>query len=96
MGNARRVGVLLKNALLELAARYRAIADVRGVGLFIGAEMENERIAARIVNGLRERRILISATGPGANILKIRPPLVFSEANLDQFISALGAELAVL
>jgi 4-aminobutyrate aminotransferase-like enzyme len=40
--------------------------------------------------------VLISATGPGANVLKIRPPLVFNEANVDQFMSALTAELAAL
>ena len=42
----------------------------------------------RLVNGLREERILISATGPDANVLKIRPPLVFSAANVDQFLTA--------
>ncbi|MOA63996.1 hypothetical protein D3C78_1899090 [compost metagenome] len=38
-------------------------------------------LASAIVNGLRERRVLISATGDKGNTLKIRPPLVFSEAD---------------
>jgi 4-aminobutyrate aminotransferase-like enzyme len=42
---------------------------------------------------MRERRVLISAAGPGANILKIRPPLPFSLANADQFLSTLRAVL---
>ena len=44
---------------------------------------------ARIVNGLRARRVLISAAGPAANVLKIRPPLVFSQENADLFLAAL-------
>jgi 4-aminobutyrate aminotransferase-like enzyme len=96
IGNARRVGAALKAALQDAAGRHDAIVDVRGVGLFVGVELASAPIAARIVNGLRERRVLISATGPGANVLKIRPPLVFNEANVDQFMSALTAELAAL
>jgi 4-aminobutyrate aminotransferase-like enzyme len=45
------------------------------------------------VNGLREKRVLISACGPGANILKIRPPLVFSRANADIFLTAMDEVL---
>ena len=42
----------------------------------------------------RERRVLISATGRAANGLKIRPPLVFSKANADHFLSAMEETLA--
>jgi 4-aminobutyrate aminotransferase-like enzyme len=38
--------------------------------------------------------VLISATGRAANSLKIRPPLVFSKANADQFLSAMDETLA--
>ena len=48
---------------------------------------------ARIVNGLREARVLISATGPRGHTLKIRPPLVFSRDNVDQFLDRLDAVL---
>jgi 4-aminobutyrate aminotransferase-like enzyme len=48
---------------------------------------------ARLVNGLREKRVLISAAGPHANILKIRPPLVFSSANAEQFLAAMDEVL---
>jgi 4-aminobutyrate aminotransferase-like enzyme len=58
----------------------------RGAGVYIGVEMVRDRgsravdavIAGAIVNGLRERGVLISATGASANILKIRPPLVLA------------------
>ena len=100
--NARMVGQYLRDALCVLARRHELIGDVRGAGLFIGVELVLDRTTkvaataqtARVVNGLRERRVLISAAGPHANILKIRPPLVFSKANADQFVAALDAELS--
>ena len=51
---------------------------------------------AAIVNGLRERRVLISATGEDGSVLKIRPPLVFSNENADQLVSELDAVLSEL
>lgn len=95
--NAKAVGTYFRDRLRDLAARHEAIGHVRGAGLFLGVELVSDRATmapdaartARIVNGLREARILISATGPRANILKIRPPLVFSRANVDLFIDRL-------
>ena len=49
--------------------------------------------AAAIVNALRERRVLISATGRPGNVLKIRPPLVFSSEDAALFLEALENEL---
>lgn len=92
--NALEVGQYLMDALKSLP--YQAIGDVRGSGLFIAVELVSDRatktpdaaLTTRIVNGLRDRRILISASGPNANILKIRPPLVFSRENADMLVSA--------
>lgn len=99
--NARNVGAYLRDCLRELAQRHSVIGDVRGAGLFIGVELVKDRgtcepateLTARAVNGLRERRVLISASGPEANILKIRPPLVFSREHADHFVAALDAVL---
>jgi 4-aminobutyrate aminotransferase-like enzyme len=98
---AREVGAYLRSHLNELERRHEAIGDVRGAGLFVGVELVSDRearapdptLAARVVNGLRRRRVLISASGPHANVLKIRPPLVFTEAHADLFIEALDATL---
>jgi 4-aminobutyrate aminotransferase-like enzyme len=75
---------------------------VRGAGLFVGVELVRDRatrepdgaLTGRLVNGLRERRVLISASGPHANVLKIRPPLVFGRQHADLFLEALDAVLA--
>jgi 4-aminobutyrate aminotransferase-like enzyme len=96
IANAADVGAYLRDGLRGLANMHEIIGDVRGAGLFIGVELVTDRHTrspataetARIVNGLRDRRVLISASGPHANVLKIRPPLVFSRDNADQFLAA--------
>ncbi len=46
-------------------------------------------LAAGIVNGLRDEKVLISGCAKAANVLKIRPPLVFTRDNADHFLAAL-------
>lgn len=99
--NARQVGDYLKQGLQELAERHPLIGDIRGEGLFIGVELVTDRYtqtpatacAAAIVNGLRRRQVLISATGPKANVLKIRPPLVFAKEHADLLLERLDQTL---
>jgi 4-aminobutyrate aminotransferase-like enzyme len=104
MANAQRVGAYLRSRLGELADRHALIGDVRGAGFFVGVEMVSDRRArtpataetARIVNAMRERGVLFSATGEHANTLKIRPPLVFAEAHADLLVETLDTVLATL
>ncbi len=96
VARARETGRHLMAELTARAARHPGLGEVRGSGLFIGLDVMPEtaetgtggREAARIVNGLRERRVLISASGPGGNVLKIRPPLPFGRAEADIFLAA--------
>ena len=100
--NARTVGAYLMTGLLRLAEADPRIGDLRGAGLFLGVELvapgaaraPDPRLASRVVNGLRRRRVLISAAGPSANVLKIRPPLVFAQSHADLFLGALAEVLA--
>jgi 4-aminobutyrate aminotransferase-like enzyme len=102
--NALEVGDYLRASIKALQADHPTIGDVRGAGLFIGVEMVEDaatrapsaRLATRLVNGLRERRVLISSAGPNANVLKIRPPLIFSKENADTLIAALADTLQSL
>jgi 4-aminobutyrate aminotransferase-like enzyme len=97
IANAHAVGDHLMNGLRSLASRHDLIGDVRGAGLFVGVELVTDQLTrspatdatSSVVNGLREKGILISASGPAANVLKIRPPLVFSQANADLFLGAM-------
>jgi 4-aminobutyrate aminotransferase-like enzyme len=49
---------------------------------------------ADVVNGLRKRGILTGSTGPDANILKLRPPMVFSKQNADYMFGILDETLS--
>ncbi|WP_019573255.1 aspartate aminotransferase family protein [Curvibacter lanceolatus] len=100
--NALAVGQYLREGLQSLAGRHEAVGDVRGAGLFVSVELVNDRasrqadgpLAARVVNGMRRAGVLLSASGPQANCLKIRPPLVFSRANADELVERLDAVLS--
>ena len=87
--NALRVGTRLLEGLRGLMPSHPEIGDVRGLGLFIGLELVADPVtlapataqAKRLVNGLRDRRILAGTDGPFENVLKLKPPLVISEAD---------------
>jgi 4-aminobutyrate aminotransferase-like enzyme len=96
---ADRVGEYLRTGIRGID--HPAIAEVRGRGQFTGVVITNDAGQAdavganRIVNAMREGNVLIGATGPAHNVLKIRPPLVFSDQNADQVVDTLAAALAV-
>lgn len=102
--NSERVGRFIRDGISDLASRHPAIGDVRGSGLYIGVELvknpdtkeADPELAAAIVNGLRERHVLISATGFHGNSLKIRPPLVFTENDATRLLTELEGTLAAL
>ncbi len=99
--NARRVGEYLLAGLRELKVRHRLIGDVRGLGLYIGVELVEDRgrrepapaKAGQVKERLREHRILLSTDGPDDNVLKIKPPLVFTTTDADRLISTLDRVL---
>jgi len=101
MANARIVGDYLNGGFKKLAAKYPAIGNVRSAGLIVGVELVKDHAskeadgaaALAVVNGLRDRGILISTMGPYGSVLKIRPPLPFSIANAEQLLSETEAIL---
>jgi 4-aminobutyrate aminotransferase-like enzyme len=99
--NARRVGASMKQRVREVAERSNIITDVRGVGLYLGVEIDRgaprlQGAGERIVNGLRARGVLIGLAGLNANVLKIRPPLCLKEVDVETFIVTLTGVLAAL
>ena len=95
--HALDVGHFLKSGLENLKQRFTLIGDVRGAGLFIGVELVRRRDtlepaaaeAAYIVERMRDHGILISTDGPLHNVLKIKPPLVFSRLDAEHFVTTL-------
>jgi 4-aminobutyrate aminotransferase-like enzyme/Ser/Thr protein kinase RdoA (MazF antagonist) len=100
--NAKAVGHRLLQGFEKLKNQFPLIGDVRGQGLFVGVELVKDREtlepapeeAAYIINRLREHGILISTDGPLHNVLKLKPPMVFSEQNADDVVETLGKILA--
>jgi 4-aminobutyrate aminotransferase-like enzyme/Ser/Thr protein kinase RdoA (MazF antagonist) len=94
---ARRAGAHFRAGLAELMGRHPLIGDVRGSGLYLGVELVRDRgsrepatkEAAYVVDRLRERGLLTGTDGPHDNVLKLRPPLVFTEADAEAFVAAL-------
>lgn len=100
--NAARAGARLRGGFAEVAARDPRIGDIRGAGLYVGVELVDadgapDRVLAHdLVNAMRERRVLISVCGTHGNVLKVRPPLVFSREDADRLLTEFDAALVGL
>lgn len=104
--NALVVGNYLTKRLNELVSKYDWVGEVRGVGLFQGIEFVKSSksedlqphpdLTKFLVDYLRYQRILVSRDGPDENVIKIKPPLVFSKENVDTLVVGLekGLECA--
>ena len=99
--NALRVGNDWIGALQDLERHCSLIGDVRGSGLFLGLDLVRSRETREaatpqawyVVNRLREEGILAGTDGPHHNVIKLRPPLVFSKTDADHFCSTLASVL---
>jgi 4-aminobutyrate aminotransferase-like enzyme/Ser/Thr protein kinase RdoA (MazF antagonist) len=97
IANAAQTGAFLREGLAKLAGSHPVIGDVRGEGLLTGVELVEDRAArtpapgrARAVTeAMRAHGVLLGATGPAGNVLKIRPPLVFGREHADLLLSTL-------
>jgi 4-aminobutyrate aminotransferase-like enzyme/Ser/Thr protein kinase RdoA (MazF antagonist) len=87
--HAGRVGNVLLDGLRSFVGKYRMVADARGAGLFLGVELVKDPLtlepaaeeASFIANRMREHGILLGTDGPYHNVVKIRPPMPFDEAD---------------
>ena len=99
--NARIVGAHARAGLSKLAEKHECIGDVRGYGLFFGAELVTNRTtkapasqhAIRVANEMRRRGVLMNKLGIHYNTLKIRPPMPFSIEDADFMLATLDATL---
>ena len=100
--NALKVGAEWLEQLRALQAKYPLIGDLRGMGLFLGIDLVTDRDARtpatpqahHVVNRLRDLGILAGTDGPHHNVLKLRPPLIFSVADAAFFTSTLSSILS--
>lgn len=102
--NAAEQGRYMVTGLERLAECHQLIGDIRGNGLFIAVECVTDRVerspatelTARVVNGLRERGVLVGSIGPDNNIVKLRPPMVLNRTEADLMLEVLDDTLATV
>lgn len=99
--NARVVGAYFKASLQSLMEKHALIGAVYGFGLYMGVELVRDREtkqpateeAAYVAERMRHLGIIVYPTGDYYNILKLKPPLVFTQANADYFVAMLDRVL---
>jgi len=99
--NAERVGRRILAGAIELALEHELIGDARGLGLYLGIELVRDRAtlepaaqeAAYLIERMRHLGVLVSTDGPFHNVLKIKPPLVWTDAEADRLLATLDRVL---
>ncbi|WCF08078.1 aspartate aminotransferase family protein [Paenibacillus thiaminolyticus] len=92
---ASRLGERLKQGLEELQRKHGVIADVRGRGLMLGAELqgaagtESAALTDAVLEAMKERGFIIGKNGIGRNVLAFQPPLVIETGDIDSMLAAL-------
>lgn len=100
-GHAVKMGNFLMDGVRELANDIEFIGDVRGSGLFLGVELVLDResqtpataITANLMEFAKSRGVFLSCDGPANNVLKIKPPMVVEEPDIELFLSVFAAGL---
>jgi 4-aminobutyrate aminotransferase-like enzyme len=104
IANAKRQGETLLAALRDQAHRYPIVGDVRGHGLMIGVELVKDRESkayapaetTRFLEEMRKRGVLVGKGGRFGNVIRIQPPLIFSDEDSRDFLKAFEASLAAV
>ena len=104
VAHAGVVGDYLAAGLRQCIDLYEPIGDVRGCGLFLSVEMVQDpeskspdaKATKTLANHLKDRGFLVSHAGKYENVLKIRPPLVFSQTDADDFLAAFDDSMKAL
>lgn len=94
VAHAAEVGAGLRRRLDALAAERPAIAGVRSWGLLAGVELApGATPATKVAEACRQRGVLVGVTGPRADVIKIRPPLVFDHDHAELLVAVLAETL---
>lgn len=84
LARVRELGERLRAALEDLG-----LANVRGRGLMVGFDVADAPATARRL--LAEQRMIVNATGPTE--IRLLPPLIVGEAEVDDAVARIGAVL---
>lgn len=89
--NADKVGAYIRNTLKEKLADVAGVIEIRGQGLMIGIELD--RPCGDIVANMRDCGFLVNVTAD--KVIRLVPPLIFSQTNADELIPVLVEEIKV-
>jgi 4-aminobutyrate aminotransferase len=102
MANAERLGARLISGVRKIAEQHEMIGDVRGRGLMVGMELVKDRTSReadpeasrRLVQTAFQRGLLLLSCGK--SVVRVAPPLVIDEVDIDRGLELLGEVLATL
>ena len=97
-----RLGARFRKGLEALADKYQQIGEVRGMGLMQGVELVEDRkskkpavdLTLRLFESTRERGLLIGKGGMYGNVLRLTPPMVVEESEIDEALATLDQAFA--
>jgi alanine-glyoxylate transaminase/(R)-3-amino-2-methylpropionate-pyruvate transaminase len=100
--NSRVVGARFKDGLERLQRIHPLIGDVRGMGLMLGVELVRDRDTKTpakeetldILEAAREMGVLLGKGGLDGNVLRIKPPMCITAADVDYALEVLDHALA--
>lgn len=93
--NARLRGAQLLSGAQELARKYSAVArEARGLGLLVGVELTNEGYGGWIIPEMLKHGVTAAWTLNMQRVIRLEPPLVVTEAEIDKALEALEAGLS--
>ena len=97
------MGEYLRSELRALALDQPALGAVRGQGLIAGVDVVSpddsvapRSLTRRVVEALRDRQVLVGATGRSGAVLKVRPPLIWEVEQVDELVRELRGVLTEL
>jgi len=90
--HVQKLGERFRGGLVGLAGKYPVITDVRGLGLMLGVET-SVPIAPAVTHAADHGLLVLSA---GDNVLRLLPPLVVEEEDVDTAIHLLDQALGAL
>jgi 4-aminobutyrate aminotransferase len=103
LDNARRQGERLLSNLRRITVGHDAVAEVRGRGLMIGIEFADadgqqprSDLAKAFIEAAFERKLLLLSCGTYGQVVRIIPPLITNDTEVDSAISAMDEALAVI
>lgn len=92
LGNVRKQGERLLDFLREKLKDHPKVKEIRGLGLLVGIELTEE--AAPVIQSARERGLLVLPAGP--RVVRILPPLIVTEEQIDRAVEILADSVAAL